>query len=388
MIINSLLDNDFYKFTMQQAVLHQFPDVQVEAKFKCRGPEVLFFIKNDLEREIEHLCSLRFTEDELEYLEKIPFLKKDYIDFLRIFQLPRKAIFIDKDENGQLNIIIKGSWLHIILFEVPILAIVNELYCLGDSDSYAQHCGFLKLTNKINLVKFNNPSNFKFADFGTRRRFSSSWQNIVVETLKRNLPNNFIGTSNVLLAKKYDIKYIGTMAHEWVMAGQGLSNVRLVNSQKYMLETWVKEYRGDLGIALSDTLGFEAFLNDFDKFLAKLYDGCRHDSGNPYTWCLSLIKHYKKLGIDPRTKTAVFSDGLTFEKALQLYETFKDQIQTSFGIGTNLTNDVGLTPLQIVIKLVYVNGSPVAKLSDSPGKGMCENESFLNYLKYVYQIID
>jgi len=394
MIIKSLLENDFYKFSMQQAVLHNFPDAQVEVKFKCRSYHYLLFLQYALQNEIRHLCSLSFDETELDYLGAIPFLKKDYIDFLRVFKLQEDAVTV-YDDNGQLGITIRGSWLHVILFEVPILAIVNELYFRNITvlPSTIFHIDTLKegrkrLCDKIAMVNsFNEKSiPFKFADFGMRRRFSSSWHKHLVEELAIQLPDNFIGTSNVFLAKEFDVKYIGTMAHEWLMCGQSLSNVRLVDSQKYMLDKWVQEYRGDLGIALSDTLGFDAFLRDFDKYFSKLYDGCRHDSGDPYRWCEKLIQHYIDMGIDPTTKSAVFSDGLNFELALNLAEKFHGRIKTSFGIGTNLTNDVSFEPLQIVMKIVKVNNNPVAKLSDSSGKGMCEDAEFLRYLKKVFKI--
>lgn len=397
MIIPSLLENDFYKFTMQQAVLHNFPDVQVEMKFKCRQDKCLLHLKSRIEEEIEDLCFLMFDSDEIDYLKTIPFLKKDYIDFLRIFQLDQDAVTV-YDDNGQLGITVKGSWLHVILFEVPILAIVNELYFADniirmknnevhtiEEDLLIQ--GTENLYKKIDLVKNRDMAiPFRFADFGMRRRFSGKWHDKVVGILKEELPHNFIGTSNVYLAMKHNVGYIGTMAHEWLMVGQGLKNVRLSDSQKYMFEIWAREYRGDLGIALSDTLGFKAFLNDFDKYFCKLFDGCRHDSGDPIEWGEKLIEHYEKMGVDPKTKWAVFSDWLTFPLALQLAEYFNGWLKTSYGIGTNLTNDVGFEPLQIVMKVVRVNGNPVAKLSDSSGKGMCEDAEFLQYLKKVFNI--
>jgi nicotinate phosphoribosyltransferase len=274
---------------------------------------------------------------------------------------------------------------------VPLLAIVNEVYfdVLSMGSTIPSTTGNLKLQQKIDLVKEYNGKHgqrFKFADFGTRRRFAGLWQDIIVQRLIKELPDNFIGTSNVYLAMKYGVRPIGTMSHQWIMCGQGLPNVRISESQRYMLDAWVKEYRGDLGIALSDTLGFDAFLRDFDPFFAKLYDGCRHDSGDPFTWGEKLIAHYRKLKIDPKTKSAVFSDGLTFPLALDLCSEFWGRIQTSFGIGTNLTNDCSYDPLQIVIKLTKVNGHPVAKVSDSAGKGMCEDESYLKYLKTVFKI--
>ena len=249
---------------------------------------------------------------------------------MRNFQLRREYVKVSVVD-GELDIRIQGNWFHTVLFEVPILAIVNEVYFASkskSSDSVLTE-GRKRLQEKIELVKKNNQEKdylrwwdghlyyatlpkFKFADFGLRRRYSGHWQNEIVRTLKSELPDNFIGTSNVYLASTHGVTPIGTMSHQWIQAGQGLPNVRISESQRYMLDKWVQEYRGDLGIALSDTLGFDAFLRNFDAFFAKLYDGCRHDSGDPYAWCEKLIAHYEKLKIDPRNKTAVFSDGLTF----------------------------------------------------------------------------
>jgi nicotinate phosphoribosyltransferase len=398
MIINSLLENDFYNFTMMQAILHHFPSTQVTAKFKCRNADISLMPYFDrIKEEINHLGTLMLTEDELSYMSKIPFLKKDFIDYLENFRLhPEKNVkyVITKDFYGKekLDILFMGSWLQIILFETPVLAIINQIYFEDKTNQRSTYystpftldAARHRLEKKIDYIRENASSIFQFADFGMRRRFSSEWHDEVVETLKRELPTNFIGTSNVFLAKKHNIKYIGTMAHQWICAGQGIPGIRLSDSQKHMLEVWAKEYRGDLGIALSDTLGMDAFLRDFDKYFAKLYDGARHDSGDPFIWCEKLIDHYKKLGIDPRTKTAVFTDGLDIQKAIDIVKKFHNKIQTSFGIGTNLTNDVGFTPLNIIIKLIKVNRNPVAKLSDSPGKGMCEDYEYLNYLKKVF----
>jgi len=408
-VIHSLLENDFYTFSQQMAVLHQFPSTQVRAKFKCRNKADLTPICRYLILELNRLCSLRFQEDELQYLSNIPFLKPDYIDFLRVFKLNRNNISVYIFD-GELCIDITGTWLHVIMFEVPVLAIVNELYFRHLHHITCQNCGkhCYKpyqacpdagkeiLLDKIYEVAANSCDSkyvldekiqpLKFADFGMRRRFSGDWQDYIVEELKEQLPDNFIGTSNVYLAKKHNVKYIGTMSHQWIMSSQGMSNVRTSDSQKYMLDAWVREYRGDLGIALSDTLGFDAFLRDFDKFFAKLYDGVRHDSGCPFEWCEKLIKHYTNLGIDPMTKTAVFSDGLTFPVAYEIFDRFLGKIKMSFGIGTNLTNDCGYEPLQIVIKLTEVNGKPVAKISDSKGKGMCTDDGYLSYLRKEFKI--
>lgn len=382
----SLLNNDTYKCTMQQFVLHHFPSAEVEYKFICRTKDAdLLPLKEKIERKIDLLCEARFTSDELAYLRTIRFFKKDYVDFLEDFTLKRRLVHV-YEQDGKLQISIKGSWLNCILFEVPLLAIVSEVYC-GEriTAKLALNEGRRRLQEKIDyLNKQEKP--FYFADFGTRRRFSSSWQDEVVGTLKQAFPKNFIGSSNLLFAKKHSILPIGTMAHELISAGQGLGKVQLVNSQKYMLEKWAEEYRGDLGIALTDTINMKAFLGDFDCYLAKLYDGCRQDSGDPFAWGNALIAHYKSMGIDPMTKSAIFSDNLNFEKAVEINEYFRNKIKVSFGIGTFLQNDVGINHLSMVIKMISVNGNPVAKISDEPEKVICEDPEFLSYLKKVYGV--
>lgn len=390
-VITSLLDNDLYKFTMLQAALHNFPEATGEYKLivRSKGVDLRPYYK-DIEREINHLCDLRFTKDELDYLESIPFFKKDFIDYLEDLKLKTKGFDLALSaDRGCLKLRYSGSVIQKILFEVPLMAIISEVYLKDKTTKdQAYSIGLKKLDRKIEKIKELNskdPSNkVKFADFGTRRRFSSDWHSSVVERLTDQLPSNFVGTSNLMLAKKYNLKPIGTMAHEWIQMGQGLGKTQLRNSQKYMFETWVKEYRGDLGIALTDTISSKAFLKDFDLYFSKLFDGCRHDSGCPYTWGDSIINHYLSYRIDPSTKTLVFSDGLDFDKMINLESYFKKRIKTSYGIGTNITNDVGVDPLSMVIKLVGVNGNPVAKISDEPAKAICEDEDFLKYLKKVF----
>lgn len=382
-IITSLLDTDLYKFTMQQVVLSRFPTAQVEYKFQCRNRKDLTPFIREIEQEIDHLCTLTFTKDELAYLRTLPYLKPEYVNFLEGFKLNRNNVNVTI-ENGELSIRISGSWFHTILFEVPILAIINEIYMRNKSASY--FAGRDRLSQKVSLIQ-RNEIPFSFVDFGTRRRYSKLWQEEVVRTFKEKVPESFNGTSNVLLAKKYDLKPVGTMAHEFLQAAQGLGP-RIRDSQKFALDTWAQEYRGQLGIALSDVVGMDAFLRDFDLYFAKLFDGCRHDSGDPKEWGYKLINHYKQLGIDPTRKIAVFSDGLTVTSALELNREFHGKLITSFGIGTSLTNDMALETLQIVIKMVKCNGQPVAKISDSSGKQMCENDSYLAYLRDVFQIGD
>ncbi|MFN3629819.1 MAG: nicotinate phosphoribosyltransferase [Casimicrobiaceae bacterium] len=385
MIIRSLLDTDLYKFTMMQAVLHQFPGAQVEYRFKCRNEGVaLAFLAETVNREVDALCELRFTEDELAYLRALRYVKSDFVDFLALFRFNRRHIDI-RAEGDDLAISIRGPWLHTILFEIPVLAIVNEAYfrATAPEPDYAE--GRRRLAEKIELVRaLPKDLGFTFADYGTRRRFSYAWQHEVIETLRREVPGAFVGTSNVLLAKELGLLAVGTMAHEWLQAAQALGP-RLRDCQRWAFQKWADEYRGDLGIALSDVAGLKAFMRDFDMYFCKLFDGARHDSGDPKAWGDALIAHYRANKVDPRTKTLVFSDGLTFPRAIELARYFHGRARVAFGIGTNLTNDLGYTPLQIVIKMVRCDGQPVAKLSDTPGKTMCDDPSYLTYLKQVFE---
>ena len=383
-IINSLLDNDFYKFTMMQAVLHQFPGAMVEYRFTCRSKDIdLRPYKDAIIAEIEHLSTLRFTAEELAYLGEIRFFKADFIDFLGIFHL--NADYVTVNTNNQLEIIIRGPWLHTILFEVPILALVSEIsYQSIAQPNYEE--GRVRLAKKIKLVKEQLPSSgFRFSEYGTRRRFSLIWQEEVLRILQKEIPDHILGTSNVYFAKKLHMRPQGTMAHEFIQAHQALGS-RLIDSQKSAFESWAREYRGDLGIALSDTYGVDAFLRDFDLYFCKLFDGARHDSGDPFIWGEKVISHYEEMGIDSKTKTLIFSDKLNFNLALKIYEHFQSRCFPIFGIGTNLTNDLGYQPIQNVIKMTECNGQPVAKITDEPDKATCHDLSYLNYLKQVFKI--
>lgn len=388
-IITSLLDTDLYKLTMMQVAFHRYPGTVVEHEFHCRNKDVdLGVIYTQVQEQIDALCNLQFTQTELDYLRRrLTFLKRDFIDFLGIFRFDPRQITVRKVDGG-LEIKTYGPWWQTILYEIYVLSIVNELYFdyltkdYTDRERYDMfEEGHRRLVDKIELVR--DVDGFIFTDFGTRRRFSKEWQMEVVQHCKREIPNRLFGTSNLYIARELDITPIGTMAHEYLQAFQAFDN-QLVESQKSALEAWVQEYRGDLGVALTDVIGVDAFLKDFDLYFAKLFDGVRHDSGDPVVWGEKFIEHYKKLKIDPKSKLLVFSDGLNFPKALDLYNHFEGRINTSFGIGTNLTNDLGLTPLNIVMKMVSCNGKPVAKISDSPGKGMCKDQQFVEYLINVY----
>lgn len=388
MIIASLLDTDLYKFTMMQVVLHHFPAAQVEYRFKCRNAGVdLTPCIEEIRAEVAQLCELRFTEDELDYLRGLRFIKSDFVDFLGLFHLNEKYITIEPapSGNGEIEIVVTGPWLHTILFEVPLLAIVNEVYFRRTQPVPEYETGRRRLTEKLGLLHQPQYAECVIADYGTRRRFSRDWQEEVLLDLRKTLGPQFAGTSNVHFARVHDMVPLGTMAHEYLQACQALGP-RLRDSQVYALEVWAKEYRGDLGVALSDTYGFDAFLRDFDMYFCKLFDGVRHDSGDPVSWGERMLAHYAANRVDPQGKTLIFSDSLDMPRVIELFERFGGRCKLAFGIGTNLTNDLGYTPLQIVIKMVRCNGQPVAKLSDTPEKTMCDDPAYLTYLRQVFGV--
>ena len=390
-VIHSLLDTDLYKFTMWQTMLHRHPSTQAEYTFVCRNEPgyPLAELVDEVNAQLDHLCGLNFSTDDLAYLGGLRFMRSDFIDFLRIFHFQREFISA-RAVGSQLEIVANGPQVHVMAFEIYVLAIVNELYFRRFDQAAALAEGRKRLAAKIARLRAfealpprRHP--FEFFDFGVRRRFSGDWQREVVATFKREVPQFFKGCSNVLYARDLDLVPIGTMAHEYLQTYQTLG-VRLRDFQRAALEDWVQEYRGDLGTALTDVVGMDAFLADFDLYFAKLFDGLRHDSGDPVVWGEKALAHYAKLRIDPHTKRLVFSDGLDFDKSIALYDHFADRTQLGFGIGTNLTNDMGLRTLHIVMKLTHANRQPVAKLSDSPGKLLCDDETFLAYLRQVFKV--
>ncbi len=389
-IIQSLLDTDLYKFTMMQAVLHQFPGAQVEYKFKCRsaGVQLAPYI-DEIRDEIRQLCQLRFTDDELAYMRSLRFIKSDFVDFLGLFKLNQKYITLTPLDNGEIDIRVRGPWLHTIMFEIPVLAIVSEVFYRNTRPGLDFTEGRQRLNAKLDLLQQPQLADIRVADYGTRRRFSRDWQREVLTVLRDRMgvasDSRITGTSNVLFAKELGMRPMGTMAHEYLQACQALGP-RLRDSQVFAFEKWAQEYRGDLGIVLSDVYGMNAFLRDFDMYFCKLFDGARHDSGDPFNWGERMIEHYRANRCDPLTKVIIFSDGLTIPRCIELFERFHGRIQVAFGVGTNLTNDVGPEALQIVLKMIQCNGQPVAKISDTPGKTMVEDEGYLNYLRQVFDL--
>ena len=380
-IIVSLLDTDLYKFNMNQVIFHKHTDLIGEYHFKCRNENVVFTkeMLDEINAQIDYLCKLRFTNDELNYLKSIRFIKPDYVEFLRLYHPIRDYVNAYLD-GGVLNVIVKGPLFSAMQFEIYLLEIINEVYFRFEYNyDELLESARIKLDEKIKA--FNSGKYiFKYAEFGSRRRLSRAWQDELLEKLIKNT-NNMVGTSNVYFAMKYNVKPIGTYAHEYVQMYQGIDKIPLAYTNYYAMKDWYDEYRGDNGTALTDTITTDLFLKDFNRSMVNNYSGVRHDSGDPYVWAEKIINHYKKYDVDLKTKTLLFSDSLDFDRAQELYDKYKDITKVSFGIGTFVTNDTCAEALNIVIKLQYVNGRPVAKLSDSDSKAMCDDDNYLNYLK-------
>ena len=390
-IISSLLETDLYKFSMGQAIYHQFSDYKTTWTWKCRNKDVVFTkeMVDMIREQIKAYCELRFTEDELAYLDNIKWFKGSYIDFLRLWKPHFEDFEITYDESipCHMSIETKGTWLNTSMYEIPTLAIVNEVY-FRTQYNYDEKLEIFKQKTDAKILdlisgKYNIGT---FSEFGLRRRLSAEAQEYVVKKLcenNKNFKDSFcVGTSNVYLAKKFGVTPVGTMAHEWIMCvGQGNHKHNPAYSNWYALDAWVKEYGVLNGTALTDAITTDCFLKDFQLTYATLFSGVRHDSGDPVEWGEKMIKHYESLGINPKTKTLLFSDSLNFEKASMLYDIFKDRINVAFGIGTFLSNNTDVPALNIVMKTTACNGMDVAKISDTSGKGMCKNPEYVDYLQ-------
>ena len=381
-IVVSLLDTDLYKFNMDQVIFHKHTDLCGQYYFKCRSKDVVFTpeMADEIQAQVDHLCSLRFTKEELDYLRSIRFIKKDYVEFLRLWHPIRDYVSIDLSSDGELSVVVDGPLFSAMQFEIYLLEIINEVYfrMAFDYDKLRKSAEE-RLDAKIKAMN-DGTYTFKFAEFGCRRRLSREWEDDVVRRFVTET-KNCAGTSNVYLAMKYNITPIGTYAHEFVQMYQGIDSIPLAYTNQYAMQDWYAEYDGDNGTALTDTVTTDLFLLDFTRSMVNNYTGVRHDSGDPYEWGEKIIEHYKKFGVDPKTKLLLFSDSLDFDRAQKLYDYFCDKTKVSFGIGTFVSNDTCENALNIVIKLQYVNGRPVAKLSDTPGKAMCRDEEYLEYLK-------
>lgn len=393
-IIESLLETDLYKFSMGQAIYHQFPDYKTTWTFKCRNTDVKFTAEmiEEIKEQIKAYCELRFTEEELAYLDTIEWFKGSYIDFLRLWHPRYEDFEITTDADCGLTIDTRGTWLNTSMYEIPTLAIVNEVYfrMAYDYDHLIESFKE-RLDAKYNALRDGKYYLGVFSEFGLRRRLSAEAQELAVQkfaTLNKDLKcaTTFVGTSNVFLAKKFGVKPVGTMAHEWIMCvGQGNHKHNPAYSNWYALDAWVKEYGVLNGTALTDAITTDCFLKDFQLTYSTLFSGVRHDSGDPIEWGEKMIAHYEKLGLDPKTKTLLFSDSLDFERADKIWRHFQGRAKVAFGIGTYLANDTDVEPLNIVMKTTACNGQDVAKISDVEGKGMCKNPAYVHYLKRCIQ---
>ncbi|HFQ9137903.1 TPA: nicotinate phosphoribosyltransferase [Enterobacter cancerogenus] len=386
-VLHTLLDTDAYKLHMQQAVFHHYHDVQVAAEFRCRGDDLLGIYADSIREQVDAMRHLALQDDEYHWLSGLPFFHADYLNWLREFRYNPDQVTVTND-NGKLDIRLEGPWREVIMWEVPLLAVISELAHRYRSPDTGVEQAVASLEHKLvefsHLTEGLDMSRFRLMDFGTRRRFSREVQQAIVERLKQE--PWFVGTSNYDLARRLDLTPMGTQAHEWFQAHQQISP-DLANSQRAALAAWLDEYPDQLGIALTDCITMDAFLRDFGPEFAQRYQGLRHDSGDPVEWGEKAIAHYQKLGIDPMSKVLVFSDNLDLAKAVDLYRHFSSRVNLSFGIGTRLTCDIPqVKPLNIVIKLVECNGKPVAKLSDSPGKTICHDKAFVRALREAFDL--
>lgn len=381
-IVESLLDIDLYKFNMDQVIFHKHTDLCGKYYFKCRNKDVVFTdeMVQEINEQVDYLCSLRFKKEELNYLRSIRFIKDDYVEFLRLWHPIRDYVTVSRDDDGELQVIVDGPLFSAMQFEIYLLEIINEVYfrMKYDYDSLVKSAEE-KLDEKIKRLN-DGTYTFKFAEFGCRRRLSREWEDVVVRRLAQET-DKCIGTSNVYLAMKYNLTPIGTYAHEYVQMYQGIDKIPLAYTNYYAMRDWYNEYDGDNGTALTDTITTDLFLMDFNRSMVNNYSGVRHDSGDPFEWGEKMLRHYESYGVDPESKLLLFSDSLDFDRAQKLYDHFKDRCKVSFGIGTFCSNDTRENALNIVIKLQYVNGRPVAKLSDNPEKSMCRDPQYLDYLK-------
>lgn len=367
--LQSILDNDFYKFTMQQGVVKIFPRAKARYHFINRGQHVFpEGFAHALQASVEAMAGLQLSREEKQWLAATcPYLDPVYLDFLAGYRYDPSEVQIVQ-RGGELEVTVEGYWHRTILWEVPLLCLISEnYYAVQDMERESDQAVVQKAKEKIEAY---GELGVPVAEFGTRRRHSFAVHELVVKTLKQ-YGQTFVGTSNVHLARKHQTKPIGTHAHEWFMFHAAKYGFKMANS--LALENWVSVYRGDLGIALSDTFTTDEFYEVFDKKFTKLFDGVRHDSGDPVEFADKTIAHYRNMGIDPLTKTIIFSDSLNLEKVKRIAEYCRGKIGFSFGIGTNFTNDVGLKSMNIVIKMTDALPEsepwrPVIKLSDVPGK--------------------
>lgn len=386
-IITSLTDLDLYFITMGAAWFHNYPNGTASFRFldrKKQLPVTEEFVRK-INEQLDYLCELQFTKEELHFIFDLRYLKnmRGYKEFLRNFRLRRELIEckIDKCVDGEpcIDIRIKEDCVITTqFFEIFTLAIVNELYGREMHPEIDENSLRKSIKERIPVIK---SIEIPFMEFGTRRRFSKLYQDILLENLVENSAVNLMGTSNVFLAMKYGVKPMGTMAHSWVMFHQALDDVPVGMSQKKAFEVWQNTFKGDNGYALTDTLGTDKFLKDFTYLDALTFRGLRHDSGDPQKWADKMLNMYRDYGINPELRTLIFSDSVNAETA-NSFSKLKESVNVVAGIGSYLTNPI--SPTHCVIKMETANGGkPVAKLSDEPSKAQCTDKNYLEYLKRI-----
>jgi len=371
-IINSILDTDTYKTSMQNAALQLYPDSIAEYRFKNRGPQRFNkeFLK-ELQNQINLMSNLKLQDDEYSWLkENIDYFPPQYLEYLKNYRYNPSQVSINLTEDNNLDLRIKGLWRDNILWEVPVMSLISELYFLIIDKNWSYEGQEENATEKIKELSKNN---CVFADFGSRRRRSFRNQDLVLRQFKKYENNfkdsSFCGTSNMFFAKKYGWKAIGSIAHEQICATQALKSINHCNH--YAMEDWLKIYPNYDSAILTDTITTPMFLKDFNKQFAIRFNAVRHDSGSEFMFIEKMIKHYRKLGIDSMSKTIIFSDGLDINRAISIKKYCEGMIKCSFGIGTFLTGHgfgENSPALNMVIKLWGINDFPVVKLSDNKGK--------------------
>lgn len=383
-MVKSILDTDLYKFTTSYAYMKLYPDAEGTFTFNDRDNTVYTeeFLK-ELRYELAKLSTLSMTSEEFKFCQTIRFIPLHYWEWLRGFKFDASKIETSLDDSGHLHITVTDKLYKATLYEVPILVVVSALRNKMLGNNVLIEDVVKRLAPKIEL---SNQNQIKFSEFGTRRRFSYLVQDTVMEYLKANA-TYCTGTSNVHFAMKYDMNVMGTHPHEWFMFHGAVFGYQQAN---YLaLEDWVNVYDGDLGIALTDTYGSKVFFKNFSRKHAKLFDGVRQDSGNEFKFVMQAIARYRELGIDPATKTIVFSNALDFPKALEIQQYCGNRIRCAFGIGTNLTNDTGFKPSNIVMKLTWCrinsrqDGRECVKLSDDEGKHTGSEKEVMNCLNNI-----
>jgi nicotinate phosphoribosyltransferase len=387
MVIGSILENDLYKFSMSYYYQVHYPNAWGAFTFHDRNnTEYSEAFLEALKAEFANLGSLSLQKEEFEWAVKtIHYIPRCFWEWLSQFRFEPTKIEAWLDEERHLHIEVAEAMYKVTFYEIPILAIVSELYhrYIGDGFETREELAAVMTPRMEQKVAIASKHNLYFADFGMRRRFSTHAEELVIEYMKKHCPT-FTGTSTVALAKRYNIRPIGTMAHECFMFQAAVHSPKEANYE--VMERWVEVYDGYLGTVLTDTYTVDAFLRNFSMKLAKLYDGVRHDSGDPKEFGDRIIRKYESYGIDPRSKTIVFSDGLDFQAAAEIKEYFAGRIKVTFGIGTNLTCDIdGVKPMNIVMKLKQCRINPrqpiygCVKLSDVAGKAIGKPEDIANY---------